>query len=172
MHCPVWICGLENLGIVLGTVRETSSNEVHLSTDRLGKHKKGLKLKIGKALVMERKRSYGLAVVSCLNTVPRPYLMTTDRRSRLTEKDIDLSKLELVDFFPFTDHKKPSVRLSPAKGLREYSSQFERFVNATETERKQLLLGTYTNHHIERGSRPRKKRGPYASAHTLPAQAE
>jgi hypothetical protein len=172
MHCPVWICGLENMGIVLGTVRKTSPTEVRLTTDRLAKHKKSLTLKIGKALVMDRPQSYGLAVVSCLNTVPRPYLMATDRRARLTEEDIDLSKLELVDFFPFTDHKKPSVRLSPAKGLREYASQFELFVNATENERKQLLLGTYPNDHIERSSKLGKKRGAYVTTQISAAQAE
>lgn len=147
MHCSGWICGLENMGIVLGTVRKTSATEVNLTTDRLKKHKKWLKLKIGKALVMTRNHAYGLAIVSCMNTIPRPYLMATDRRYQLDEGDIDLSKLELVDFFPFTGRKTPSVRLSPAKGLREYTSRFEKFVNATQSERKQQLLDTYADHH-------------------------
>ena len=163
MHCSGWICGLENVGIVLGTVRKTSATEVSLTTDRLKKHKKGLKLKIGKALVMERKHAYGLAIVSCMNTVPRPYLMTTDRRSPLGEADIDLSKLKLVDFFPFTNRKKPTTRLSPAKGLREYNSRFEQFVNAPDSERKQQLLSTYGNHHVETASKPRRKRGSYTT---------
>lgn len=163
MHCSWWICGLENLGIVLGTVRKTSAAEVRLTTNRLEKQKKGLKLKIRKGFVMDKKHAYGLAIVSCMNTVPRPYLMTTDRQSRLDENDIDLSKLELVDFFPFTDRKKPTVRLSPTRGLREYTSRFEQFVNAPESERKQQLLSTYGSHHSETASRPRKKRGSYAT---------
>lgn len=90
-------------------------------------------------------------------------LMRHDRRSQLDGGDGDLSKLELVDFFPFTDRKKHILGLSPAKGLTEYTSRFEQFASASESEQNQQQLGTYENHPAEHGPRERNQYKRYQS---------
>ncbi len=166
MPCSHLICGLTRFSIVLGNIRQISPDKVCLTTDKL-QDGEGLELRIAKDLEI-KKKDYGLAIVSCKKVVPEYHQRNADGISKLKVDDIDLSRLELVDFFSFMalmTSRNRRVRLSPEIVLTAYNSLFEEFVKKPDIDKKKDLLDPYKEEYKGLSKTPKKhKRYPRGEA--------
>ncbi|MBX3335886.1 MAG: hypothetical protein KF876_17275 [Nitrospira sp.] len=136
MGCPWWICGLKNSGMAVCTIKRSKEGSVLLTID--GQHdSEGVEVSRAAHLhILEKdEEDYGLAIVSCAK------VLAADTKPK-SERNVDLSKLELTAFFSFMDPNDPTTRMSPEVALWTYNSRFKKFVNKDEKGRaRELWLG-------------------------------
>lgn len=138
--CGYWICGLYSNGMVVGRINKTSEGKAFLTTDKL-QASEGLEVRITSKLDLID-GDYGLAVVSCANTVVNgSYSNNSVAPSSLSETDIDLSKLEVIAFFSYMDEK--GNRRSSETATEYFNGLFETFVKKDSDGKSRELLHTY-----------------------------
>lgn len=140
-RCSWWICGLYSNGMVVGRISKTSEGKAFLTTGELQASDPGLEVHIGSNQNIED-GDYGLAVVSCANTIVNGAY--TNNGAGLSSDDIDLSKLELIAFFSFMDpDESKKDPMAPETAIKHFNALFKKFVEKDSDGQKKELLYAY-----------------------------